>query len=148
MLIDFKRAFHSLSWKFLHKTLEFFGYSENVINRIKLFNTDITAFVLQCVFLSKPIKIGRGCRQGDPISPYLFLIRAEIMTILILNDPNIKGIRIEEPELKLTQFADDTTLMLDGTQHSLQSVLNTLEIYGSLSELKTCDFMGIPLNRC
>ena len=35
-----------------------------------------------------------------------------------------------------TQFADDTTLILDGCQHSLQSALNTLEIFGNISGLK------------
>ena len=136
MLIDFEKAFDSLSWKFLYKTLKFFGYSENFLNWIKLFNNEITAYVVQCGFLSKPIKIERGCRQGDPISAYLFLIGAEILTRLIQGNPHIKGVNIEGIELKMTQFADDTTLILDGTQHSLQSALNTLEIYGNYSGLK------------
>ena len=36
----------------------------------------------------------------------------------------------------MTQFADDTTFILDGSQHSLQSAVNTIEIYGSMSGLK------------
>ena len=43
--------------------------------------------------------------------------------------------KIEDVEFKLTQFADDTTLILNGSQHSLQSALTTLEIYGSISGL-------------
>ena len=136
MLIDFEKAFDSLSWKFLYNVLEFFGYSKNFIKWIKLFNTDITAYVIQCGFLSKPINIRRGCRQGDPISAYLFLIGAEILSRLIQINPNIIGIKVENMEFKLTQFADDTTLILDGSQHSLQSALNTLEIYGNISGLK------------
>ena len=58
------------------------------------------------------------------------------MTRLILLNPEIIGLKIEEKEFKLTQFADDTTLMLNGTQYSLQSALNTLEIFGNLSGLK------------
>ena len=136
MLIDFEKAFDSLSWNFLYKTLEFFGYSDDFIKWIKLFNTDISAYVVQCGFLSQPIKIGRGCRQGDPISAYLFLIGAEILTLMIQKNPDVKGLNIEGLEIKLTQFADDTTLTLDGTQHSLQSALNILEIFGSISGLK------------
>ena len=86
--------------------------------------------------MSKEINIGRGCRQGDPISSYLFLLGAEILTRLILINPDIVGLKIEGFEFKLTQFADDTTLILDGTKHSLQSALNTLEIFGNLSGLK------------
>ena len=136
MLIDFEKAFDSLSWKFLYKVMSFFGYSENLIQWIKLFNTDIRAYVLQCGFLSEQIPIKRGCRQGDPISPYLFLLGAEILALLIRFNPKILGILLEGIEFKLTQFADDTTLILDGSQHSLQAALNILEIFGSLSGLK------------
>ena len=80
--------------------------------------------------------VGRGCRQGDPLSPYLFLFGAEIMALLFLMNPEIIGFKINSKEFKLTQFADDTTLILDGSQHSLQAALNTLEIYGNFSGLK------------
>ena len=39
-------------------------------------------------------------------------------------------------EFKLTEFTDDTTLMLDGSQHSLQAALNILEIFGNMSGLR------------
>ena len=116
--------------------MEFFGYSENFIKWVKLFNTEITAYIVQCSFLSKPIRINKGCRQGDPISAYLFLIGAEILARLIQINPDIIGLKIKNIEFKITQFADDTTLILNGSQYSLQSALNTLEIYGNLSGLK------------
>ena len=55
---------------------------------------------------------------------------------MIQNNLEIKGITIDGLETKLTQFADDTTLTLDGSQHSLQLALNTLEVFGSISGLK------------
>ena len=107
--------------------LSFLGYSQNFIKWAKLFNADIKAYVLQC-FLSEEINTERRCHQGDPISSYLFLLGTEILARLILLNPDIIGIKIEEKELKITQFADDTILMLNGTHHSIQSALNTLEI--------------------
>ena len=136
MLIDFEKAFDSVSWKFLYKTLSLFGFDKNFINWIKLLNTNITAFVLQCGSLSEPIEVGRGCRQGDPISPYLFLLVAEILSVMILNNDNIKGIQIGSHIYKITQFADDTTLLLNGSQCSLQTSINILELFGSLSGLR------------
>ena len=136
MLIDFEKAFDSLSWDFLYNSLDFFGFSANFSKWIKLFNNDIKAYILQCGFLSESIKIGRGCRQGDPIAPYLFLIGAEILSLLIKINPEITGFIYHTHEYKLTQFADDTTIILDGSQCSLQAALNTLEIYGSISGLR------------
>ena len=72
MLIDFAKAFDSLSWKFLYKVLKFFGCSDYLIKWIKLFNTDIVAFVICGGYVSKEIPVSRGCRQGDPISPICF----------------------------------------------------------------------------
>ena len=86
--------------------------------------------------LSKPININRGCQQGDPISAYLFLIGAEILARLIQFNPNTIGLKMKNIEFKLTQFADDTTLILDDSQHSILSALNTPEVYGNLSGLK------------
>ena len=63
-------------------------------------------------------------QAGDPIAPYLFIIVAQILTVLIKNN-NIQGIKIEDEEIKLTQFADDTTLILNGSSESLQAALNT-----------------------
>ena len=136
MLIDFKKAFDSLSWDFLYNSLDFFGFSANFSKWIKLFNNNIKAYILQCRYLSESIKIGRGCRQGDPIAPYLFLIGAEILSLLIKINPEITGFIYHTHEYKLTQFADDTTIILDGLQCSLQAALNTLEIYGSISGLR------------
>ena len=91
-------------------------------------NYNIKASVIQTGFLSEPFAIGRGCRQGDPIAPYLFLICAQILFLLIDSNPEIKGIKINNNIHKITQFADDTTLILDGNRTSLLAALNTLEI--------------------
>ena len=136
MLIDFEKAFDSVSWKFLYDVLHFFGFNEELIKWIKLFNEDFTLYVSQCGFLSTEIPIGRGCRQGDPISSYLFILGAQILTLLILTDPKVVGFKTKTQEYKLTQFADDTTLILDGQLNSLQAALNILEIFGNISGLR------------
>jgi len=136
VLIDFEKAFDSISWNFLYKVMELFGFNENFINWIKLFNNNVTAFVTQCGFLSERLNIERGARQGDPIAAYLFILCAEILSIMVKENKDIKGIHIKQKDYKLVQFADDTTLFLDGTKKSLQTSLNVLEIFGSISGLK------------
>ena len=136
MLIDFEKVFDSVSWKFLCSTLALFGFDKAFIDWIKLFNNNANAFVLQCGVLSDPIHISRGCRPADPISPYLLLLVAETLSIMIENYISIKGICVDVQALRMTQFADDNILLLDGSQSSLQIALNIMELFASLSGLK------------
>ena len=48
----------------------------------------------------------------------------------------IVGIKIGKTEFKMVQYADDTTIIIDGSRDSLQATLNVLEIYVSLSGLR------------
>ena len=106
------------------------------INWLKLFNTDNEAWICQADFLSDPSRIKRGCRQGDPISYNHFIIVAEILALLIKDNPSIVGFDIGAMQYKLVQLADDTTLILNGTHNSLQAALNTLKVFGTFSGLR------------
>ena len=50
--------------------------------------------------------------QGDPVSPYLFVIAVEILSDFIRNNQNIKGLNIVGGEQKISHYADDTTLCI------------------------------------
>lgn len=77
----------------------------------------------------------RGVRQGDPLSAYLFIIALELLLISIRHDKNIKGIMVENREIKLAVFADDLTTFLQGIQ-SFECLSITLDRFGICSGLK------------
>ena len=52
MLVDFEKAFDSVSWSFIYRVLDFLNFGNNFKKWIKLFNTNIVASVNQCGFLS------------------------------------------------------------------------------------------------
>ena len=68
----------------------------------------------------------RGCRQGDSLSPYLFILCAEILAVLIRNEKIITGIKIGNHQFKISQYADDTSLLSDGSEKSLQTCFKLL----------------------
>ena len=113
-------------------------------NYIKCLNNDFKLCVIQHGFFSSFFNIGRGCRQGDPISPYIFILCVEILGILIRNCNDIKGIKISNIELKVIQYADDTALILDGTDNSLRVALSLLNQFSKYSGLKP----NIEKTRC
>ena len=136
LIVDFEKAFDSISWKFINHTLNFLNFGDSIKRWVNVFYNDIQSCVIQNGFLSEPFIVKRGCRQGDPLSPYIFLLCAEILSRLFKANKDIKGIKIEGTEYLLSQFADDTTVLLDGTENSLNEALNILSKFAIASGLK------------
>ena len=135
LLIDFEKAFDSISWDFLINVLKFFNFGDSIINWVKVFYNNINSAVIQGGNLSDFFTIGRGCRQGDPLSPYLFILCVEILALKIRGNSDISGIEVTRVEHKLSQFADDTSLILDGSEKSLQESLLELDWFAKISGL-------------
>ena len=73
--------------------------------------------------MSEFFNLKRGCRQGDPISPYIFILCAKILGKMVRENEIITGIKINGKEFRLSQYADDTQLFPDGTEQSLKETL-------------------------
>ena len=70
MLIDFEKAFDTVAWSFIEKCLLFFNFKSNIVDWIKTFYKNIKSTIIVNNTPTKWFSIERGCRQGDPISPY------------------------------------------------------------------------------
>jgi hypothetical protein len=74
MKIDISKASNTLSWEFLLEVLRRRGFGERWITWIcGLLRTASTSILLNGV-LGEPFMMGSGVRQGDPISPAMFII--------------------------------------------------------------------------
>ena len=61
----------------------------------------------------------RGVRQGCALSPYLFVLAVEIRVEAFCKNATVKGIVINGKEIKLSQYADEMTFTLNGSEESL-----------------------------
>ena len=104
-----------------------------------MFYNNIKSCLLNNGWSSNFFKLQRSVRQGCPLLPYLFILSVEVLGKAIRANNSIKGITVNNTEIKLSQYADDTTLILNGNQDSLTAVLDTMENFGNSSGLKLND---------
>ena len=139
LFIDFEKPVDSLEWSFIHDTLRSYGFGASLIDWVKTLYSHSESCILNNGWASNFLEIQRGVRQGCPLSPYLFILLAEVLATAIRKNTNIKGISVNNVEIKLSQYADDTTLILDGSRESLLSSLAMLDDFSKVSGLRLND---------
>ncbi|MCP3679804.1 MAG: reverse transcriptase family protein, partial [Gammaproteobacteria bacterium] len=143
LLIDFEKAFDSVSFEMINSTLEMFGFGQYYREWITILLKDFYACVNNSGNISKRFPVQRGCRQGDPISGYLFILCIEVLAIAFKSRSDIKPYKLADGQKHLLdQYADDLTMYLEmgnsneDNFNNINSVLTTLEEFRVLSGLK------------
>ena len=115
VFLDLEKAFDRVSWDYMQKAIEKLGFGKDFLKwvrilydesnsprrRLKINGHEGERFTLKC-----------GTAQGCPLSPLLYLCVMEAFSRAVKADKKIKGIKVGRSELKLSQFADDTVLLL------------------------------------
>ena len=136
LMVDFEKAFDSLEHKYVRKALKAYNFGNDFIRWFDVMYKDINSCVINNGHFSFFFKVTRGSRQGDPLSPYIFILSAEPLAQAIIKNLNIPGIKINTTEYKIGQYADDTFILLDGREHSLRSTIILLSKFTYCSGLK------------
>ena len=136
LLIDFEKAFDTVKWSFLDEVLNRFNFGDIFRKWVRIIYTDVKSYILNNGNFSDIFHISRGIRQGCPLSAYLFLLVVEMLAINIRNAKNIKGIKLRSKEIKISQLADDTTLILESCE-SIKYVKELLHKFELIAGLKT-----------
>ena len=117
------------------KCLKIFNFGPDLMKWIQTFYKNVSSCIINNGTTGQYFQIGRGVRQGDPLSPYLFIICIELLAIAIRSNKNIKGIHVGGEEIKLMQFADDLTCSLTDIPSGLE-VFRLLKLFEHISGLK------------
>ena len=136
LLLDFEKAFDSVEWIHIRKCLEKYKFGNDFKKWVEILYRGSESCTTNNGHASQFFKLERGCRQGDPLSPYLFLLAIEPLAAAIKQDQNIKGIKIGDAEYVIGQYADDTFLMLEKDENSIRRVIELLRKFQRCSGLK------------
>eukprot|EP00121_Abeoforma_whisleri_P001177 Awhi_evm1s1044 len=126
LLVDFEKAFDRVSWSFLFFILEEFDFPPIFITILRNVHFDSCTFVKTNGYLSN---VSRDVRQGDPLSPILFILSIEIVCTYIYQ---VAG------HIPST-YCDDSTAVTNGTKQSAE-VIEWLDDFGKKYSGMTVNF--------
>ena len=107
--IDQQKAFDRVSHEWMFKVLKQCNVGDNFLRWVKILNTGATSKILINKTLTTKYKLLRGVRQGDVLSPILYIMTLEPLLEKVRQDISITGLHIPNKGLqKLLAFADDT----------------------------------------
>lgn len=135
LAVDYANTFDSIRWSLLFKALEMFGFGDFIIDAIKILFKDIKTAIFNNGYSSGYFFPDRGIRQGCCSSPSLFVIAVELMAIMLRTNVQIKGLKVANKVMTVSQYADDTTLFL-ADYVSLRAAIRTLHEFATWSGLR------------
>lgn len=131
--VDIRKAFDTLSWDFVIKSLEAQDFPPLFVTWIKEYITSPRFSVAINGELAGFFPGKKGLRQGDSISPYLFIMAMETLSQLLENAVSAGEIRLHphchDPRITHLLFADDLLIFSDGSRHSLTGIRKVLSVF-------------------
>lgn len=135
---DMSKAFDKFEWNFLMEIMKKLGFSETWCNMVFQCISTTSLSVLLNGSPTEFFKPTRGLRQGDPLSPYLFLFCMEAMSRTILNaeeNGDLKGIKISRyaPSVSHLLFADDCIIFCKADLKTCHKLVSLFKDFGTNS---------------
>ncbi|XP_058784217.1 uncharacterized protein LOC131658988 [Vicia villosa] len=138
--VDFDKAYDSLSWNFLRDILVRMGFGKKWMMWMDacIFSSHLSVLVNRSA--TNDFKVQRGLRQGDPLSPFLFVFAMEGLTYLVRSSVDLGEFKpfkfgIDEG-VDILQFADDTVIFEEASTANLWNLKVILRGFELISGLK------------
>ena len=136
--VDLEKAYDKLEWSFIRETLVKANLPKELINLIMNCVSSTTTSVLFNRGLLEPFRPSRGIRQGDPLSPYLFILCMEVLGHLIkekCRDKKWIPIKASRSGIAFSHlfFADDLVLFAKADGRNCSAIRDALDEFCNIS---------------
>ena len=143
--MDIEKAFDPVDHTFLISVLKKFGFGNNFVNWIETLISKQEPCVINGGSTTQYFYLERGACQGNPISAYIFILALEVLSFLVRNNKDIKGLNILDHPFLHTAYADDTFFLEN--KESVEELVKTLTLFSFFSGLKPniskCEICGM-----
>ena len=128
--LDQEKAFDRVNHSFLFRLLEQFGFGPSFIQWVHTLYTGANMQIILNGYLSSRIYLRRGVRQGDPLSPLLYVLCVEVLASQIRSSPFISDFLLPGARMhfRVKLYADDTTTFVRNIP-SLVQLFNLVSLY-------------------
>ncbi|XP_019230433.1 PREDICTED: uncharacterized protein LOC109211357 [Nicotiana attenuata] len=137
--IDMQKAYDSVEWVYVEQVMRLLGIPEKFVKWVMICISTVSYSIIVNGRPSKPFEAKRGLRQGDPLSPLLFVMAMEYLCRLMKQLGNRKEFRFHPTcaRVRLIQlgFADDLLLFCKGDVQSVKALHNQFLIFSIASGL-------------
>ncbi|XP_059074592.1 uncharacterized protein LOC131064526 [Cryptomeria japonica] len=137
LLLDFKKAYDRVEWKFILMMLEAFGFPPYFCLAVQTLLKDASAQIEINGVLSPSFSLSRSIRQGCPLAPALFVIASEALFYILRDSslsPEVRGLYLpNNDELINCQFANDTALFFELSEVNFRVLQGKLDLFYSAS---------------
>ena len=111
------KAYDRVEWGFLRDMMIKLGFEQSWVNMIMAYVTSVNYRIWFNSDETECFVPTRGIRQGDPLSPYLFLLCSEGLSSLLEHEEvsgGIQGVRVchSAPSISHLLFADDSLILM------------------------------------
>jgi hypothetical protein len=135
---DMAKAYDRLEWDFIHETLKAMNFPQHLTNTIMQCVKTVTFSILINGKPTNKFSPERGLRQGDPLSPYLFIICADVLSASIAKAQEnklIHGVKIapRAPEITHLFFADDSLMFCRANEKETSKMKDIINTYQQAS---------------
>lgn len=135
---DMSKAYDRLEWEFISLVMLRLGFHQTFVSCIMQCIDSVTYSFLITGLPRGEVVPSRGIRQGDPLSPYLFIMCSEVLSGLCnraQEDGSLQGLRVARtcPRINHLLFADDTMFFLDANRENCAALTSILDKYETAS---------------